>query len=166
MEYEGIKGLTAKDRADWEKLNLEELTAGGYNNFNEQQKDEVFKAWAVKAKYGHRDDYSTFKALSGEKLDSVYNTVGPDDPLNSLDGYTNTVEKISYNNFYKDDSFNDKWNDIDKFLQENSKTYRDWGNSLLWKSLRPEEITDKKMQLTAEYEADMQYLGESAANQN
>lgn len=166
MEYEGIKGLTAKDRADWEKLNLEELTAGGYNNFNEQQKDEVFKAWAIKAKYGHRDDYSTFKALSGEKLDSVYNTVGPDDPLTSLDNYTNTVEEISYNNFYKDNSFNDKWNDIDKFLQENSKTYRDWGNSLLWKSLGPEEITGKKMQLTAEYEADVQYLGESAANQN
>ena len=38
-----VKGLTAQDRAQWEKDNLEELNKLGYSTWDDTRKDRYFK---------------------------------------------------------------------------------------------------------------------------
>lgn len=168
MNYEGIKGLTADDRAEWEKSNIKELTSGGYYNLSEPNKNKIFKSWAVKAKYGHREDYdSIFKNLSGEKLDSIYNTIGADDPIEQLDEYQQVHEESSYNTVYKQGGLDNRWAEFDKMLTESLKTYRDWGNTeYLWLKYNQEEKDKLRMQWMQEYDAESAIAGENAARQN
>ena len=73
IKYNGIKGLTANDRAQWEKDNIEELNARGYNSLPENDKQDIFKSWAFKAKFGNRSDYNIIKNYTPEQKDSLYN---------------------------------------------------------------------------------------------
>jgi hypothetical protein len=73
IKYNGIKGLTANDRVQWEKDNIEELNARGYNSLPENDKHEIFKSWAFKSKFGNRSDYNIIKNYTPEQKDSLYN---------------------------------------------------------------------------------------------
>ena len=44
IKFTGIKGLTANDRAQWEKDNINELNARGYNSLADKDKQDVFKS--------------------------------------------------------------------------------------------------------------------------
>ena len=73
IKYNGIKGLTANDRVQWEKDNIEELNARGYNSLPENDKHDIFKSWAFKSKFGNRSDYNIIKNYTPEQKDSLYN---------------------------------------------------------------------------------------------
>lgn len=81
-----VKGLTAKDRAQWEKDNMEELYKLGYTSWNDNRKDRYFRNVSFKNKFGDREDYNILKGMSPEQRDSLYlNT--PDDDVENLDLY-------------------------------------------------------------------------------
>ena len=66
---EGLKGLTAQDRANWEKEYSAEIQGA-----TPEQVDRYFRNIKFKEKFGGRDDYSTLINLSPEQRDSLYNS--------------------------------------------------------------------------------------------
>lgn len=68
MALEGLKGLTAQDRADWEK-NYQ----GSLEGYTPEQLDRKFRNSMFKKKFGNREDYDTLKRLSPAQRDSLYN---------------------------------------------------------------------------------------------
>ena len=68
MALEGLKGLTAQDRADWEKKYSAYLSGKSSDEVERMYRNEMFKA-----KFKGRDDYSTLKQMSPEERDAFYN---------------------------------------------------------------------------------------------
>ena len=68
MGLEGLKGLTAQDRADWEKKYSAYLSGKSPDEIERMYRNEMFKA-----KFKGRDDYSTLKQMSPEERDAFYN---------------------------------------------------------------------------------------------
>ena len=68
MALEGLKGLTAQDRADWEKKYSTYLSGKSSEEVERMYRNEMFKA-----KFKGRDDYSTLKQMSPEERDAFYN---------------------------------------------------------------------------------------------
>lgn len=81
-----VKGLTAQDRAQWEKDNIEELNKLGYNNFDDNRKNIIFKNSSFKNKFGNRPDYNSLKVMSPEQRDSLF-YASPDENVESLTEY-------------------------------------------------------------------------------
>jgi hypothetical protein len=68
MALEGLKGLTAQDRANWEKKYSAYLSGKSSDEVERMYRNEMFKA-----KFKDREDYSTLKQMSPEERDSFYN---------------------------------------------------------------------------------------------
>ena len=68
MALEGLKGLTAKDRADWEKE---------YSSYTKDKSPEeierIYRNSMFKKRFSHRKDYSTLIQMSPEERDEFYN---------------------------------------------------------------------------------------------
>ena len=73
MALEGLKGLTAQDRANWEKKYSAYLSGKSSDEVERMYRNEMFKA-----KFKDREDYSTLKQMSPEERDSFYNKVYED----------------------------------------------------------------------------------------
>lgn len=125
-----VKGLTAQDRAQWEKDNVEELNKLGYTNWDDNRKDRYFRNSSFKNKFGNREDYNILKGMSPEKRDSIYLS-SPDDDIENLQVYQNT--KQTYEEKYNTGVTNDgaligstkrQWEDFDKMLDEVSPYYK------------------------------------------
>ena len=86
-----VKGLTAQDRAQWEKDNIEELNKLGYTNWDDNRKDRYFRNSSFKNKFGNREDYNILKGMSSEKRDSIYLS-SPDDDIENLQAYQGTKQ--------------------------------------------------------------------------
>ena len=86
FNFTNVKGLTAADRAQWEKDNIEQLNKMGYNSVDEDTKIAAFKAAAFKNKFGNRSDYQQLITLPQEKQDSLY-MASPSDNIEDLDAY-------------------------------------------------------------------------------
>ena len=86
-----VKGLTAQDRAQWEKDNIDKLNDLGYNNLTEPLKELAFKKAAFKNKFGNRPDYDALKGMSQERKDSLY-LASPDENVEDLQMYQSTLQ--------------------------------------------------------------------------
>lgn len=125
-----VKGLTAQDRAQWEKDNIEELNKLGYTNWDDNRKDRYFRNNSFKNKFGNREDYNILKGMSPEKRDSIYLS-SSDDDIENLQVYQNT--KQAYEEEYNTSVANNgtligntrrQWEDFDKMLDEASPYYK------------------------------------------
>ena len=125
-----VKGLTAQDRAQWEKDNIEELNKLGYTNWDDNRKDRYFRNNSFKNKFGNREDYNILKGMSPEKRDSIYLS-SSDDDIENLQVYQNT--KQAYEEEYNTSVANNgtligntrrQWEDFDKMLDEVSPYYK------------------------------------------
>lgn len=86
FNFTNVKGLTAADRAQWEKDNIEQLNKMNYSSLDDTSKELAFKNAAFKNKFGNRSDYAQLKTLSPEKRDSLY-MASPSDNIEDLDAY-------------------------------------------------------------------------------
>ena len=159
-----VKGLTAQDRAQWEKDNIEELNKLGYTNWDDNRKDRYFRNSSFKNKFGNREDYDILKSMSPEKRDSIYLS-SPDDDIENLQVYQNT--KQSYENSYNESRANDgtligstrrQWEDFDKMLDEVSPYYKRFKGTEYF----PLD-TDKKVELMSTFETESEAFGSDTA---
>ena len=78
MALEGLKGLTAQDRANWEKKYSAYLSGKSSDEIERMYRNEMFKA-----KFKDREDYSALKQMSPEERDAFYNK-----------SYTDSIEAV------------------------------------------------------------------------
>ena len=180
IKFTGIKGLTANDRAQWEKDNINELNARGYNSLADKDKQDVFKSWAFKAKFGNRSDYNVIKNYTTEQKDSLYNSdkldIAPIDTRNKDDKRVDSLKQAynkdvtdyaanqenykTYSNRYSKypGSLNKDWEQFDKFAQEASPYFKKYAGS---EYLPLDEST--KVDLMSGYKADVGVYGQEEA---
>lgn len=176
IKYKGIKGLTAEDRAQWEKDNIDELMSKGYNDLPDNDKHDVFKSWAFKAKFGDRDDYNNLKALPPEQKDSLFNTgfdfQQPDtrddttrladnleESLNKGVEYSQRSEKLLSDYMKLPGAARRELDNFDKIATQVSPYYKKFKDT---EYLPFSE--DDKLKLAAEYNAAREAYGEDEAN--
>lgn len=87
----GLKGLTAKDRADWEKKYSSYLQGKSPEEIDRMYKNEMFKA-----KFKGRSDYDSLKQLSPAERDNFYNKYYTDS-INALKKSNQTYNAITGN---------------------------------------------------------------------
>ena len=92
-----VKGLTAQDRTQWEKDNIEKLNKLGYSGWDNDRKTRYFKNVSFRNKFGNREDYNSLKTMSPEQRDSLYLSA-PDDDIENVQAYKTT--KQSYESEY------------------------------------------------------------------
>ena len=93
----GLKGLTAQDRADWEKKYAEQLKGR-----SEQEINNAYRHYKFKEKYGDREDYSSLSKLSADEKEAYWNkqyddsiaSIKKDLSLETLDKDTIDIKKI------------------------------------------------------------------------
>lgn len=159
-----VKGLTAQDRAQWEKDNIEELNKLGYTNWDDNRKDRYFRNNSFKNKFGNREDYNILKGMSPEKRDSIYLS-SSDDDIENLQVYQNT--KQAYEEEYNTSVANNgtligntrrQWEDFDKMLDEASPYYKRFkGTEYL-----PLD-GNKKVELMSTYQTESEAFGPETA---
>lgn len=89
MALEGLKGLTAQDRANWEKKYSAYLSGKSSDEIERMYRNEMFKA-----KFKDREDYSALKQMSPEERDAFYNKSYTD----SIEAVRRSVKRYSANN--------------------------------------------------------------------
>lgn len=160
FNFNNVKGLTAADRTQWEKDNIEQLNKMNYSSLDDTSKELAFKNAAFKNKFGNRPDYAQLKTLSPEKRDSLY-MASPSDNIEDLDAYQDTKQHFSdmYNKWQG--TANKAWESFDKKAREVSDYYKRFaGTEYL-------PLTDEsKVDMMSTYEADLAQLGQEAADKN
>lgn len=89
MALKGLKGLTAQDRANWEKKYSAYLSGKSSEEIERMYRNEMFKA-----KFKDREDYSALKQMSPEERDAFYNKSYTD----SLEAVRRGAKRYSANN--------------------------------------------------------------------
>lgn len=89
MALEGLKGLTAQDRADWEKKYSAYLSGKSSDEIERMYRNEMFKA-----KFKDREDYSVLKQMSPEERDAFYNKSYTD----SIEAMQREIRKFNIDN--------------------------------------------------------------------
>ena len=125
-----IKGLTAKDRAQWEKDNIEELNKLGYYDWDNSLRDRYFRNRSFKNKFGDREDFDSLKLMTPEKRDSLF-LASPDSNIEDLQSYQavkdNSLQNINEsraNDGKLIGSSRKQWEDFDKMLDQVSPYYK------------------------------------------
>lgn len=168
---EGLKGLTAQDRANWEKEYSSQI-----QGYTPEQIDRVYKNFKFKEKFGSRDDYETLKKYSPEQRDSLYNEDPKIQPLDTRDQQQKLTDSISQA-FGKDQQFQQESEQIyskysnypatarkeldtfDKIATEVSPYYKKYkGTEYLPFS------EEEKLKMAADYNAAKSAYGEQEAN--
>lgn len=168
---EGLKGLTAQDRANWEKEYSSQI-----QGYTPEQIDRVYKNFKFKEKFGSRDDYETLKKYSPEQRDSLYNEDLKIQPLDTRDQQQKLTDSISQA-FGKDQQFQQESEQIyskysnypatarkeldtfDKIATEVSPYYKKYkGTEYLPFS------EEEKLKMVADYNAAKSAYGEQEAN--
>lgn len=98
MALEGLKGLTAQDRANWEKKYSRYLSGKSSNEIERMYRNEMFKA-----KFKNRKDYSTLIQMSPEKRDAFYNK-SYTDSINAIKRGANRLKPINNSFTVKSDA--------------------------------------------------------------
>lgn len=98
-DFKKVKGLTAKDRANWEKRNLDSLLQDKNNYFDrsEQDRDILFRNYAFKNKFQNDPNFEKYKALDISKRDSIFMssfTEKPKETSNSPGFFENLKRKF------------------------------------------------------------------------
>lgn len=162
-----IKGLTAKDRTQWEKDNIEELNKLGYYDWDENLRDRYFKNSSFKNKFSNREDYDSLTLMSPEKRDSLF-LASPDDNIENLQAYQSVKDASiqSLNESRANDgkligSTRKQWEDFDKMLDQASPYYKRFKGTEYF----PLDDDNKKVDLMSTFQADVETLGQEAAAQ-
>ena len=164
-----IKGLTAQDRAQWEKDNIDALNKMQYFNWNDDAKDRVFKNYAFKNKFGNHKDYNTLKKMDAARRDSLYSAtpdeIAPDYTLETLGQYADTNNAITEElNGWRSNEGKligktaSKWKDFDKYLDQISYYYKNYKGTEYF----PLD-DDKKIELMSRYDTDYEMFGPDVA---
>ena len=160
-----VKGLTAKDRDQWEKDNIEELNKLGYFDWDDNLKDRSFRNSSFKNKFGNRKDYDSLKLMSPEKRDSLF-LASPDGNIENLQAYQNVKDTSiqSLNESRANDgkligSSRKQWEDFDKMLDQVSPYYKRFKGTEYF----PLNDDNKKVDLMSTFQADVETLGQDAA---
>ena len=161
-----VKGLTANDRQQWEKDNVEELRKRGYENFSEERKDRLFRNKMFQNKFGGREDYDKLINMSPEARDSLYlgspdanveDTVQYKDAVSSIESEFQRAKTVT-NDFMGNSGR--KWKEFDMMLDELSPYYRRYKNTNYF----PLDA-DKKISLMSKFAVDSQAFGVDVALQ-
>lgn len=172
---EGLKGLTAQDRENWEKEYSSKI-----KGFTPDQTERMYRNFKFKEKFGNREDYNSLKSLPPEKRDSLYNagfeTKPEIQPLDTRDEEQKKVEEIG-KAFQQGQQFEEqstkmtelynKWpatarravDEFDKIADTVSPYYKKYKNTE-YLPFSDEE----KYQLAADYNAAKAAYGEEEAN--
>lgn len=155
-----IKGLTAQDRAQWEKDNLKILKGENYFNKTDEDKDRYFRNVSFRHKFGNRQDYDKLTQLSPTQRDSLF--AASDDNVDKEITFSTTKNayKNDYNKYLNKDGNligrdRQEWENIDSFLTKNSELYGRYKGS----EYLPLE-TQNKVDLMADYNTLVKVYGE------
>lgn len=130
-----VKGLTAADRAQWEKDNIEALKGTDYITWSEDRKDRYFKNVSFKNKYGFRDDYESLKSHTPEERDSIFNLdLGEEETLTDVVERSNIYSNVKRSSQFKgiSDKYIKDFEDIASNVSPYYKRYLDT-DYLPWK---------------------------------
>lgn len=165
-----VKGLTAEDRAQWEKDNVEVLTQDHYFDWSEEDKDRAFRNAQFKNKFGKRPDYNKLRELSPEKSDSLFLATPYEkalDPIEEFEDNKRAIEEainsLQGANTEDDGAFmaNPRWQDFDSYLKQISPYYKNYKGTSYFPLNNA--IRQKLMQ---DYFTDVANYGEEVAVKN
>lgn len=163
-----VNGLTAQDRAQWEKDNIELLNSGKYsiyNKLNEEDKQKLFNKMAFKNKFGNRPDYNDLLSMPQERKDSLY-LASPTDDIEDLNAYQDRKDIATQN--YTSSMSNQgnligeagrKWKEFDKMLTEISPYYQRYKGTEYF----PLDNEQRKVDLMSTFDADVEIYGKETA---
>lgn len=155
-----VKGLTAQDRAQWEKDNLKILKGENYFSRTDENKDRYFRNASFRHKFGNRQDYDKLAQLSPTQRDSLF--AASDDNVDKEITFSTTKNayKNDYNKYLNKDGNligrdRQEWENIDSFLTKNSELYGRYKGS----EYLPLE-TQNKVDLMSDYNTLVKVYGE------
>lgn len=123
-----VKGLTAADRAQWEKDNIEALKGTDYFAWNDSDRDRAFRDASFKNKYGSREDYNTLYSYTPEQRDSIFNLdLGEEESLDNIVERNNVYSNVKRSSQFKgtSDRYIKDFNDIANSVTPYYKRYLD-----------------------------------------
>lgn len=172
-----VKGLTAQDRAQWEKDNIDKLRKMNfdgykYDSFDEDTKNAVFKNLSFKNKFGDRDDYSTLIAMSPERRDSLFMAFSDSNIEEDENLYQKTLNRAS--SMYSknlwgpsngpavgmDGMAEQDWNILDGLLRELSPYYSRFAGTEYYPL-----SNERKVEIMSKLAADTGIFGQDVAVQ-
>ena len=155
-----VKGLTAQDRAQWEKDNLKILKGENYFSRTDEDKDRYFRNVSFRHKFGNRQDYDKLTQLSPTQRDSLF--AASDDNVDKEITFSTTKNayKNDYNKYLNKEGNligrdRQEWENIDSFLTKNSELYGRYKGS----EYLPLE-TQNKVDLMSDYNTLVKVYGE------
>lgn len=95
-----VKGLTAQDRAQWEKDNIKELTRIGYFDYNDSRRHDIFKDGMFINKFKDNPEYNALEAMSREQRDSLFYNAPADVSIDEIQGNQNITHKFNLTMMY------------------------------------------------------------------
>ena len=114
-------GLTAQDREQWEKDNIDKLKETAYNSFTEEEKDRAFKNASFKNRFGNREDYDSLYSMPAAIRDSMYiNSYKSKEDLSQelLEASAkNSTSSNLQDTIYDQSDYSQYFNDMDKFKE-------------------------------------------------
>lgn len=170
--FDGLKGLTSQDRANWEKEYSSQI-----QGLAPEQAERFYRNTMFKKKFGDRPDYEQLKKYAPEQRDILYNNDGKfdiqlpqeEDSLADRLGkameqgvqYKETADSLSQDYMTKPGSFRRELDTFDKVASEVSPYYKKFKDT----EYLPFS-DDDKLRIMAEYNAAKTAFGEEEANAN
>ena len=169
---EGLKGLTAQDRQNWEKQ-----YASNIQGLDPDQTERLYRNMKFKEKFGNSPQYNMYKNYTPEQRDSLYNGTliqqptqeSETDSMNRKVGegfqqgmqYQQQSDSLAQNYMNSPGTFRKELDNFDKVATEVSPYYKRYkGTEYLPFS------DDEKLRMMAEYNAAKSSFGEETANAN
>ena len=85
INIQGLKGLTAKDRQDWEVQQLSNIE--GFESLSEEQKDRFYRNQEFSKAFGNDSNYEQLKNLTPEQRDRYFANVAFKNQFGNNDDY-------------------------------------------------------------------------------
>lgn len=159
FKFNGLKGLTAQDRAQWEKLNIQELQGLGYYDWDDIDRDRYFKNVAFREKFKNRPDYDQLKQLRPEARDSFYEN--PTAFEQKKKKFIQNANRLGYSRTSTGELIGTtatQWRDFDKYLDQISPYYKKFKDTNYFPL-----SNDRKIELMATFYDESQNYGEEEA---
>ena len=93
INIQGLKGLTAKDRQDWEVQQLSNIE--GFESYSEEQKDRLYRNQEFKKAFGNNSNYEQLKNLTPEQRDRYFANVAFKNQFGNNDDYESLKQMSS-----------------------------------------------------------------------
>ena len=90
INIQGLKGLTAKDRQDWEIQQLSNIE--GFESYSEEQKDRLYRNQEFKKTFGNNSNYEQLINLTPEQRDRYFANVAFKNQFSNNDDYESLTQ--------------------------------------------------------------------------